>query len=224
VRTHPRSAPIKLDGSQSVLDAKTPVTYSWHCYARGDVTRTCWTRGSAPANAAQLELPSNALLPDSYTFVLTVRQGEATSTAETHITVVAEEVPVTTVRALGGAVDDVVNRQEPLTLVGQVTSVRGREAKSSWKWSPPLERDTDVAVRGSTVFVPPGALTPGVEYTFTLRGDDGGESTSSRTVRVNDGPRNGNCTLVSDRRSFGGVVSGRRAQHDVCDRLRRAAV
>jgi hypothetical protein len=207
-RTHPRSAPLVLDGSLSAVNRAVPVAYEWSCYARGDVTRTCWPKGGEPPSAARIELPANQLLPDQYTLSLTVRQGGASATSQVHVRVVADEVPLVSVRALGSAADDVVNRQEPLTLVGSAASVRGRAVQTEWTWSPPLANEAAVRVVGGALSVPAGALTPGVDYAFTLTANDSSVATATRRVRVNEGPRNGNCTLSASAPAVGGVFTG----------------
>ena len=79
------------------------LTFAWRCYARGDASRTCFTRGDEPGNQRRLVLAPNALLPDRYTIELTVSRGAASSTAVTHVRVVPDDVPRVAVLTSGGA-------------------------------------------------------------------------------------------------------------------------
>mgnify|MGYP001183638529 CR=1 FL=1 len=69
------------------------------------------------------------------------------------VTIVAEEVPVVTLRALGSGRDLVINshEREPLTLIGTATSVRGRDVTLSWGFSPIIAGGRSVAVMRTTV-------------------------------------------------------------------------
>lgn len=175
VRLVPRSAAIVLDATTSLAADGGALAYEWDCYARGDARRKCWIAGSAPQNSAQLALSGNALLPDTYTFVVVVRSSKASGRAETTIIVAADEVPLVTTQSAGAFVDGgVVSGNEPFSLRGAAVSVRGRAlVAANWTVVPPIASGIKQSSDGLALTVAAGSLKPGLTYTFRFQADDG---------------------------------------------------
>jgi len=206
-----RKEAFSVDGSTSTINGAVggaQLKYLWSCYEGSDPRRSCWVTGGEPDDDVRtVRFGAFALQPGTYTVELTVQRDTDSSTTSTQITVTAAEVPTVSIRTSGVAPDGSVNAHQPFTLVGTAESTRDREVSAQWDVSPPLggAEVRDDATGG--LYVPAGAVMPGVDYTFTYTANDDDNSqngVATQVISVNPGPSGTDaaCELVGDERAI----------------------